>query len=227
VSTEGEEIARIEHAPPRPDLVQAWRAPDAGSSQDPRWIRGTVVRFVPRRPLRPRARPTMCGTAPVSRRAQNPRWVNPLRAILNVMDDVDGVLEALLSRCRRDHAGWLNGDPSGYEFTSPGSSIMGAFGGTGTDLIAMTAGQRRGVAQFQGGEGTVDYVAGGVSGDVAWLVMQERGMVAFDGQSESQRWDLRVTELFRREGDAWVRFHRHADPFVDFHPLDEVLSLLR
>lgn len=136
------------------------------------------------------------------------------------------VIDVLLARCRRDHVGWLNGDASGYEFTLDDSTIMGAFGGTGTDLAAMAAGQRRGVAQFQRGEGSVELVSGGVSGDIAWLVMIERGTVSFPDNAERSRWDLRVTELFRLVGEEWTRFHRHADPLVDRHPLVEVQSLL-
>ena len=40
------------------------------------------------------------------------------------------------------------------------------------------------------------------------------------------RWDLRVTEVFERRDQQWVRVHRHADPLVDRHHLDEMLSLL-
>ena len=48
----------------------------------------------------------------------------------------------------------------------------------------------------------------------------------FAGREDAGRWDLRVTEVFERRNDAWVRVHRHADPLVDRRPLDEVLTLL-
>jgi hypothetical protein len=44
---------------------------------------------------------------------------------------------------------------------------------------------------------------GGVSGGFAWLVMIERASVLFASRTDAARWDLRVTELFRRNGDSW------------------------
>ena len=41
-----------------------------------------------------------------------------------------------------------------------------------------------------------------------------------------QRWDLRVTEFFRRANGVWQRLHRHADPLVDRHSLQEMAALL-
>lgn len=41
----------------------------------------------------------------------------------------------------------------------------------------------------------------GVSGDVAWLVLLERAQVRFVGRAEARHWELRVTEIFLREGD--------------------------
>ncbi len=69
-------------------------------------------------------------------------------------------------------------------------------------------------------------INGGVSGDVAWLVLIERASVNFVGHETACRWDLRATEVFERRDDEWVRVHRHADPLVERHPLAEVLTLL-
>jgi hypothetical protein len=134
------------------------------------------------------------------------------------------VVEALLEKCRRDHTAWINGDISGYVLPS-GATIMGAFGGTlTTDEAAVRRAPFR--TPWEHGTGHVELVAAGVSESLAWLVMVERASVKFSGYLEQRRWELRVTELFRLEGADWVRFHRHADPLVEFHPLDEVLRLL-
>jgi len=70
-------------------------------------------------------------------------------------------------------------------------------------------------------------VDGSVCEDVAWLVMIERAQETFTGRREPARWELRVTELFRNGDAGWERFHRHADPLVDVHSLDEMLALLQ
>jgi hypothetical protein len=138
----------------------------------------------------------------------------------------EGVLEHLLDRIRVDHAAWINGDSRGYELPDETSTVMGAFGACGIGASTTTPRQRLAVAQFESGTGSVELVHGGVSGDVAWLVVFERSSVMFAGRDRPVRWDLRVTEVFERRDGDWVRVHRHADPLVDVHPLDEVLSLL-
>jgi hypothetical protein len=141
------------------------------------------------------------------------------------MDETPRIVEQLLERCRRDHLAWINGDPSGYSF-SDGATLMSPFGAGGRTR-PMTAEQQRVFGDlWQSGTGDVELIDGGVSGDVAWLVMIERGSVVFRDRTDAERWDLRVTELFRRDGDAWERFHRHADPLVDVHSRDEVRRLL-
>ena len=56
--------------------------------------------------------------------------------------------------------------------------------------------------------------------------MIERASVVFVGRTDEERWDLRVTELFRWDGGSWQRFHRHADPLVESHEFNEILALL-
>ena len=145
--------------------------------------------------------------------------------MMRAVNSDQGIVEALLERCRRDHTAWINGDMSGYSLP-PGATIMGALCGSLTSDEA--AERRRGAFRtpWEHGTGAVELVAGGVSGTLAWLVMVERASVKFAGYDEPRRWELRVTELFRLEAAGWLRFHRHADPLVDFHPLDEVLRLL-
>jgi hypothetical protein len=142
------------------------------------------------------------------------------------MDTDNAIVQSLLERIRRDNHSWVNGDSSGYEFGDESSSIMGAFGGSAVGASAATPGQRRAVTQFIEGSGTVELVNCGVSDDVVWLAVIERNTVRFDKVDGPRRWDLRVTEVFRRDGAEWVRAHRHADPLVDRHPLTDVLALL-
>jgi hypothetical protein len=142
------------------------------------------------------------------------------------VDADQDIIEALLERCRQDHAAWINGDMSGYSLPS-GATIMGAFGGSLTTHEAAQRGRQAPFrTPFEQGSGEIELVAGGVSGTLAWLVMVERSSVRFMGYDKPRRWELRVTELFRLEAPHWVRFHRHADPLVEFHPIEEVLRIL-
>ncbi len=139
----------------------------------------------------------------------------------------DATLTHLLERCRRDHLAWINGDGSGYELPDDGT-ILGAIGGhssggeeTGRRQVALAS-------QWRVGTGTIEFINGGVEGDLAWLTLIERGRVELttDPAGTERRWDLRVTEVFRRSHDGWHRLHRHADPLVDRRVLAEVTLLL-
>jgi hypothetical protein len=52
-------------------------------------------------------------------------------------------------------------------------------------------------------------IAYGVSGDMAYTVGHERASMRVDGEPRVHH--LRVTQVYRCEGDAWRVVHRHAD----------------
>jgi hypothetical protein len=106
------------------------------------------------------------------------------------------ILEELLARCRRDHHAGINGDPSGYVLPE-GATLMAAFGGVGRGGASTAQRQRQGNSLWESGSGDIEFIDGGVSGDVAWLVMIERAEVQFTGRDERSKWELRVAELFR------------------------------
>jgi hypothetical protein len=136
------------------------------------------------------------------------------------------VLQQLQERCRRDHLAWINGDGSPYALPEDGT-ILGGIGGYsygGDDTLAR---QRQVASQWESGTGEVEFLNGAVSGDIAWLTFIERSTVVFRGNPSERRWDLRVTEVFRRVGSDWERVHRHADPFVDRRSVADVADLER
>ena len=66
---------------------------------------------------------------------------------------------------------------------------------------------------FRGGQVEVEIFETYASGDLAVLVAVERqhGTV---GDVPSQEWSLRITLVFRQEGENWRLVHRHADPLT-------------
>jgi ketosteroid isomerase-like protein len=135
----------------------------------------------------------------------------------------DEVLAELQARSRRDHLAWINGDASGYALPDDGT-IFGGIGGHSTGGPTTAQRQSDVARQWVSGSGDVEFVNGGVSGDLAWLAFIERAVVR--GEDAERRWELRVTEVFRKSEGGWERVHRHADPLVDRRPLSEVAALL-
>ena len=112
---------------------------------------------------------------------------------------------------------------------APDMSIFGPFGGElvkgGPDFWAQQ--KRLSERLFHGGSGTCELVKAIASGNLLVLIMLERNQVKFEGHTEPHPWVLRTTQVFRRDGDRWLRLHRHADPLIDRHSVDETLALFK
>jgi ketosteroid isomerase-like protein len=71
---------------------------------------------------------------------------------------------------------------------------------------------------FRSGEARLEVFQTYSSGELAVLVAVERQRGEVGGLAE-QDLSLRVTLVFRRDGESWRLVHRHADPLV--HPIGE------
>jgi len=65
------------------------------------------------------------------------------------------------------------------------------------------------------GHGTIEPLAMGMSGDLAYLVCLEKGEVRVVGRDEMSPMALRVTHIFRREEGVWKIIHQHADAIME------------
>jgi ketosteroid isomerase-like protein len=60
-------------------------------------------------------------------------------------------------------------------------------------------------------DNTMQILQMGASEGIAYWVGFQRASVHLKGKAEAVPFNLRVTELFRREGGEWKLVHRHAD----------------
>jgi ketosteroid isomerase-like protein len=97
---------------------------------------------------------------------------------------------------------------------TPEITMFGGFGGYERGWEAVAARYTWAAAANAEGNVTVELIACHVASEFAYTVAIERGQVRAAGAEVSAPKALRVTEIFRKEGDAWRLVHRHADPLV-------------
>lgn len=79
-------------------------------------------------------------------------------------------------------------------------------------------------ARFKDGRVTaVDALTRHVTSDLAVFLDIEHWQAKLGGGDDISPFDLRVTSVFRPEGDTWALVHRHADPVITPRPPDAVL----
>ncbi|MBC8162096.1 MAG: nuclear transport factor 2 family protein [Roseiflexaceae bacterium] len=131
------------------------------------------------------------------------------------MNDAMHDFETFMQRRLDASRAFVNGDAGSLDgiatHTSP-ATIFGPQGDYVEGADAVNAANARS-AQFFEPDSTSDFEILHMSANdgLAYWAGIQRATVRMHGQSAAIPMDLRVTEVFRREGDAWKLVHRHAD----------------
>jgi ketosteroid isomerase-like protein len=118
---------------------------------------------------------------------------------------------------RRDEAAraYVNGDPELLNHIATTNSPATFFSPRGDFVQGATEVSARydadATAFDSNSENTMQILQIGVSDGIAYWVGFQRASVHLKGRAEVVPFNLRVTELFRREGGEWKLVHRHAD----------------
>lgn len=113
---------------------------------------------------------------------------------------------------------FVNGDAGPLDevatHTSP-ATIFGPMGGCVQGADAVNAANERGTKFFEPGSKTdFEILQMSANDGLAYWAGIQRATVRMRGKTEAIPMNLRVTEVFRREGDEWKLVHRHADPLA-------------
>lgn len=137
-------------------------------------------------------------------------------------------VDALLAALDESRQAWIEGRIGWNESTvmdqDADMTIFGPFGGEagGADNTR----QGRAASAFRGGTGATEVVKVVIEGNLVVVVAIERNEVMFEGETQRRPWVLRTTQIFRHDGERWLRLHRHADPLIHLRPLAETRQLL-
>ena len=148
-----------------------------------------------------------------------------------VPSDADADIEDLVSRASQGHAALMVGDVGRYRAfikTSADFTLLSPFGGAPTRGGELSDERWASVGRFfkNGRNATLQLIQAYPSADMVVLAAVERAHVEVGGLA-GQDWALRVTLVFRREGEQWQLVHRHADPIAAGISLEQAAALGR
>lgn len=98
--------------------------------------------------------------------------------------------------------------------TSP-ATLLGPSGTIVSGVHEVNGANTRGASSFESGStNAFEVIHQEASGALAYWVGIQRSDARIQGAAEPVQFDLRVTEIFRRDEGAWTLIHRHADPLA-------------
>lgn len=104
-------------------------------------------------------------------------------------------------------------------------TIANPFGPPQRGWAAVEEMTARGASHYADGRAVgFDEVSRYVTPDLAFALELEHYEAKVGGGDEMSRVSLRVTTVFRREGDVWRIMHRHADPITAPRPAESVIQ---
>lgn len=109
-----------------------------------------------------------------------------------------------------------NAGPLGHIATrvSP-ATFFAPMGGYEEGAAHVYSTQEHDAKQFEsGGDSRFEVLQMAVSDGLAYWVGLQRANARMPGKPDPVSFELRVTEIFRREGNDWKLVHRHADPLA-------------
>ncbi len=136
----------------------------------------------------------------------------------------------LTQRTAEANAALIHGDIDGYLALiehAKDYTLMAPFGGATVRGFDTSSEHRAAMARlFKSGTFDQEVVATYDSGGLVVLVTIERVRGEVGGLPE-QDWSLRITQVFRCDGDEWRLVHRHADPLANGIRLERAAALAR
>lgn len=134
--------------------------------------------------------------------------------------DHDTSLRAFLPQFEEGIRRFINGDPSLWKHHAShrdNITILGGWGGYESGWNEVGPRYDWAAMRFKpsGAEVQIEYLASGISGDLAYTVAIERSNAHVIGQDAPAPMALRVTHIFRKEDDTWKLVHRHADYLIN------------
>jgi hypothetical protein len=94
-------------------------------------------------------------------------------------------------------------------------TVFGGFGGAEQGWKEVGPRLDWAAAHFSGGAYESEILSAEAGSDFAYIVSIETNRLRETAKAEDTILRLRVTQIFRREGNEWRLVHRHADPQVD------------
>ena len=139
----------------------------------------------------------------------------------------DDDLTELYRRTEEATTAFMRGDMTRYlELTThaDGFTLMHPFGGPAQRYEERDESLLASAEFFKHGEARLEVAEVHAWDDTLVLAMVERQHGEVGGLPD-QKWPLRVTQVYRREGSEWVLVHRHADPLVKPIELEQASEL--